>query len=52
MDDHVAGYDLEGDESGFEYEEVVACGDAEGFVDVTTCEADEWGGDWKVGHHF
>ena len=44
MDYHVASDDLKGDEPGFEDEEVIASGHAEGSVDVAAGETGEGGG--------
>ena len=52
VDDDVAGDDFERHKHGFKHEEVVPSSDAEGFVDVPACEADEWRRDGKVGDHL
>ena len=51
-DDEVAGDDFEWNEGSFKDEEIVACRNAEGFIDISACKTDEGRGDWKVCHHF
>lgn len=52
MDNEITSDDFEWDKHGFEDEEVVACSDTEGFVDISTSKADEGGGYGKVSDHF
>ena len=52
MDDDITGDDFEGYESSFEDEEVVPGCNAEGFIDVPTCESNEGRRDGQVSDHF
>ncbi len=52
MNDEITSDDFKWDEHSFEDEEIVACSDTEGLVDISASEADEGGGDREVGDHF
>lgn len=52
MDNEITSDDFKGDQHSLEDKEVVARGDSEGLVNISTSKADEWRGDGEISDHF